>query len=127
MNDEAQVVLLQKDDAAYGAQWIGMSVGGLDAGETLAIPDVRGMVTKSGLWRHRGGSLPYARPDSTEVINLLDGEARIADRGGAVVTLSPGDICIVRQGFEGEWTTVRPVTKLSFSIVEREPKEQING
>jgi uncharacterized cupin superfamily protein len=127
MDHEAQVVLLQHDDAARRAQWVGMSVGELDAGETLAMPSVHGTVTKSGFWRHGGGSLPYARPDSTEVIHLIGGEARIADGRGTVVTLAAGDTCIVRVGFEGEWTTVQPVTKLSFSIVETATKEQTHG
>lgn len=72
---------------------------------------------RASLWHHEGGEpLIYARPDSSELIYLLEGEVEIRDNEGHSVIASAGDFVVVPVGFEGLWITREPIAKISFSI-----------
>lgn len=100
--------------------WAPFRVGELTAGETLPLPfgdDVRQLVFgPTAVWRHSGGELPYARPDSSEFMLLLTGRVRIEGEGYDAVEAEAGDAIIVPQGFVGAWITLEPVCKVSSSF-----------
>jgi uncharacterized cupin superfamily protein len=70
-----------------------------------------GIDMEAGLWRSVPGFTPepvhWTLPD-TEVILVLEGQARIEIEGGPVLELKPGDIATMPKGAVTTWHLTRP-------------------
>lgn len=67
-----------------------------------------------GLWRidpDAGAELPYAVAGS-ETIHVLEGEAELEQTDGTTITLTPGVIVTLPDGFTATWRTRSPFKKL---------------
>lgn len=67
-----------------------------------------------GLWRidpEAGAELPYAVAGS-ETIQVLEGEADLEQPDGTTITLTPGVVVTLPDGFTATWRTRSPFKKL---------------
>ena len=67
-----------------------------------------------GLWRidpDAGAELPYTVAGS-ETIHVLEGEAELEQADGTTITLTPGVIVTLPDGFTATWRTRSPFKKL---------------
>lgn len=114
------VTLLPTADLAESRQWQEMLLGNLPVGHTHPVPGAEqllgGTVERAGFWRHEGGTLPYARPSSGELVLVVQGKVKIDSENGSSVTVNEGDAAFIPQGFTGSWTSLAPVLKLSVSV-----------
>lgn len=119
MSDQALEV--KKLGYSEVAEWMPRTTpDGEPAGEGANLLEALGLeplsLARASLWRHEGGELAYARPDSSELIYLVEGEVEIRDNNDRSVVASAGDFVLVPQGFVGFWVTRKPIAKISFSI-----------
>ncbi len=119
--DTATEVVVLDATGADAARWLPLVANGETAGETfplIPVADTAAVrVEKVSLWRHSGGTLPYGRPTSAELIHLIEGRVEISADGGATVEIAAGQSALVPFGFTGTWRTVEPVFKLSLSLI----------
>jgi uncharacterized cupin superfamily protein len=115
-----KVRVLSSTELLESNEWQGMHVQDLAVGETLPVPGAEyllgGTTARASFWRHDGGTLPYARPSSSELIYVVHGKVEISSGEGSSVIVTQGDAAFIPQGFVGSWTSLLPVLKLSISV-----------
>ena len=96
--------------------WEPFVVAGQEVGEVRWIAqDARpeGLLAV-GLWRidpEAGAELPYSVAGS-ETIHVLEGEAELEQADGTTISLTPGIIVTLPDGFTATWRTLSPFKKL---------------
>ncbi|MFU8850420.1 cupin domain-containing protein [Micromonospora sp. SL1-18] len=71
---------------------------------------------EAGLWECTPGEFASDHRGYIEFIHVIDGDADLVGDDGSVVTLAPGTIVTIPDGWSGRWRVRRTVVK-SFAII----------
>ena len=110
------IVLVRRLPEPASADWTPFAPAGEPAGWAARAfgPDElpAGRLERTSFWRHEGGELAYA-PPQTELAVVLAGRVELLVDGRPVAEVRAGEAVLVPGGFTGIWATREPVTKFS--------------
>jgi uncharacterized cupin superfamily protein len=72
--------------------------------------------TELGLWRVSPGEFSTVHQGYEEFISVLEGEGELIHDDGSRITLKPGTVLILENGWSGRWSIKSTLVK-SYAIV----------